>query len=460
MNNVLYFLVGNMGSKLLIFFLVPYYTHVLTTAEYGTADLITTTASLIIPIVTLSITEAVFRFSMDENANLKSLFSNGLLVVGIGCFISFVITQLLGNKNSGGIWNLCCFLIMAESLYNLTAQFVRGVGKTRLYAIGGFIQTLVLVALNIIFLLKFSLGITGYVFSLILSYLCVFLIYTVAGRTYKYIGSFDYKLLKLMLAYSLPMIPNGLSWWAMSYADKYVILVCSGAAANGIYLVSQKIPTVLTMFTTIFHQAWQISAVDEGSKSGKSDFSMMIYNNLQSAMFLCASFIICIVKPLYAIWVSSDYYEAWQSTPMLLLATVFSCLSQFLTVNYMVSKKTIGSLKVTLIGCLVNIILNILTIPRYGIVAAATATFIGYLSTYVVTLFDLRLFSYIPLKKTIGSTLICILQGCFLYLPTLYMVMAEIICMVVQLIMCRDALFSIVGIIKKICESIKHKLLV
>ena len=81
LNNTLYFFVGNMGSKLLIFFLVPYYTYVLSTAEYGTADLITTTASLIIPVVTLSITEAVFRFSMDEKADYKALFSNGLLIV-------------------------------------------------------------------------------------------------------------------------------------------------------------------------------------------------------------------------------------------------------------------------------------------------------------------------------------------------------------------------------------------
>lgn len=458
LNNTLYFFIGNMGSKLLIFFLVPYYTYVLSTAEYGTADLITTTASLIIPVVTLSITEAVFRFSMDEKADYKALFSNGLLIVCIGGVISFVATKTLEDKNIGGVWNLCWILIVAESLYNLAAQFIRGIGKTRLYAIGGFIQTLILVVLNIAFLLKFKLGILGYILAMVISYACVFLVYVIAGKIYMYVGRWNWPLCRKMLRYSLPMIPNGLSWWAMSYADKYVILIFLGAAANGVYLVAQKIPTLLTMFTTIFHQAWQISAVEEGSNKGKSDFSMSVYDNLQAVMFICTSFIIAVVKPLYAVWVSNDYFEAWETTPMLLLATVFSCLSQFLTVNYMVDKKTIGSLKVTLVGCAVNVTLNILLIPHFGIIAAATATFVGYLSTYVVTVFDLKMIGCISIKKISGSILTCIVQMIFLKLPTMYMILVEIACMIVQTAIYKSELQIMQKYGRRICDLVRSKI--
>lgn len=458
LNNTLYFFIGNMGSKLLIFFLVPYYTYVLSTAEYGTADLITTTASLIIPVVTLSITEAVFRFSMDEKADYKALFSNGLLIVCIGGVISFVATKTLEDKNIGGVWNLCWILIVAESLYNLAAQFIRGIGKTRLYAIGGFIQTLILVVLNIAFLLKFKLGILGYILAMVISYACVFLVYVIAGKIYMYVGRWNWPLCRKMLRYSLPMIPNGLSWWAMSYADKYVILIFLGAAANGVYLVAQKIPTILTMFTTIFHQAWQISAVEEGSNKGKSDFSMSVYDNLQAVMFICTSFIIAVVKPLYAVWVSNDYFEAWETTPMLLLATVFSCLSQFLTVNYMVDKKTIGSLKVTLVGCAVNVTLNILLIPHFGIIAAATATFVGYLSTYVVTVFDLKMIGCISIKKISGSILTCIVQMIFLKLPTMYMILVEIACMIVQTAIYKSELQIMQKYGRRVCDLVRSKI--
>lgn len=459
LNNTLYFFVGNMGSKLLIFFLVPYYTYVLSTAEYGTADLITTTASLIIPVVTLSITEAVFRFSMDEKADYKALFSNGLLIVCIGGVISFVATKTLSDKNiAGGVQNLCWILIVAESLYNLAAQFIRGIGKTRLYAVGGFIQTLILVILNIAFLLKLKLGISGYILAMVISYACVFQVYVIAGKIYRYVGRWNWPLLRKMLRYSLPMIPNGLSWWAMSYADKYVILVFLGAAANGVYLVAQKIPTILTMFTTIFHQAWQISAVEEGSNEGKSDFSMSVYDNLQAVMFICTSLIIAMVKLLYAVWVSNDYFEAWETTPMLLLATVFSCLSQFLTVNYMVDKKTMGSLKVTLVGCAVNITLNMLLIPHFGITAAATATFVGYLSTYVVTIFDLKMIDCISIKKISGSVLTCILQMIFLKMPTMYMILVEIVCMIVQMAIYKSELRNMQKYGRKICDSVRRKI--
>ena len=369
--NIGYFLAGNIGSKLLIFLLVPFYTHVLSTEEYGTADLISTTAFMLIPIVTLSITEAVFRFSMDDGVNHKALFSNGIGMVCLGNLILLVTLPVFEQIESLRVYVWLLFaMTFSDGLYNMAAQFVRGKGDTRLYAVGGVVQTVSLISFNLLFLLVFHKGVQGYITSMILSYVLALLFLMIFGRLFRYIGAIDMSLLKQMLVYSIPMIPNGLSWWAMASADKYVIIAYIGTAANGIYLIAQKIPTVLNVFISIFQQAWQISAVDERNSAASKEFNEQIFRYLQLSMFLAASAMIVVLKPLCSVWVSEAYYSAWMYTPILLLATVFSCLLKFMTTNYMVSKRTIGNLKVTVSGCAINLLLNFILIPVMGVIAA------------------------------------------------------------------------------------------
>lgn len=452
LKNIFYFFAGNMGSKILIFLLVPYYTHVLTTAEYGIADLISTTSMLIIPIITLSITEAVFRFSMDKDANMKELFSNGLFVVFIGNILFGFGVLFLKNMNVS--WEYMIFLqmlVLIDSIYNVTAQFIRGKGQTGIYAVSGVVQTCALVILNLWFLLGLKLGIKGYVLAMIISYFIALIYMFVASNIYGFIGKPNICLLRKMLQYSIPMIPSGLSWWGMSSADKYIILSSAGAEINGIYLVAQKIPTILNVFITIFQQAWQIAAVAENeSESGDiQKFSAQIFRYLQMTMFLCASALTCILKPLYAIWVDAAYYSAWECTPLLLLATVYSCMSQFMTTNYIVSKKTIGNLKVTVIGCVTNIILNLILVPQYGMLAAAFTTFIGYLVIFLMTIRDIMKTMIIEISRNrlVISTVILILQAIVLYMPMRFLITLEIFLFILHVYTYRKELHKLIKIL-------------
>ena len=75
---------GTIGSKLLVFFMVRFYTGYLTTAEFGTADIITQTCNLLLPIISLGISNGVFRFAIDSNHDKKSVFSSGLYTITFG----------------------------------------------------------------------------------------------------------------------------------------------------------------------------------------------------------------------------------------------------------------------------------------------------------------------------------------------------------------------------------------
>ena len=94
MKNTIIFTLGNLGSKLISFFLIPLYTNVLTTAEYGVIDLVATVGTVAVPIFTLNICEAVMRFALDKDANTKKITQIGTRVLLIGILVGLSILPI------------------------------------------------------------------------------------------------------------------------------------------------------------------------------------------------------------------------------------------------------------------------------------------------------------------------------------------------------------------------------
>lgn len=118
---------GTFGTKLLVFFMVRFYTAYLSPADYGTADLITQTANLLIPLVSVGITDAVFRFAMDETEDAAGVFTTGLRVILLGCAVLAAAAAAGSRAFSGSAWLLAAF-IAASNLHTLCAQFIRARG--------------------------------------------------------------------------------------------------------------------------------------------------------------------------------------------------------------------------------------------------------------------------------------------------------------------------------------------
>lgn len=406
------FFIGNFGSKLLSFLLVPYYTHVLSTEEYGTADIIQTTVIMLMPLLTFSIAEASLRFAMDKAADKGSVLTNSLAVLFAGSIVLLAFCPLLNLIPILGEYLLVFYISMVTCGFNLIlSQYCRGAGHVKAYAIGGIISTGALVFSNILLLLYFKLGVTGYLISTIASYVVPSIYYCFVIKINKVMGSIDRGLIREMLAYSIPLIPNSIFWWAMTGANKYILVYTVGQAANGLFVVAQKLPSIVNIISSVFMQSWQISAVDESESKDKAKFYSDIFNVLAMTMLLATSFLTAVVKPLYSVWLASEYYEAWKYTTILMLANVFSCFSTFVGVNYIAMKKTSGNLKTALVGGLVNIIISVLAISKFGIYAAAISTMVAFLITWIYRMYDTKRFitlstNYIKIVTVLGIIVI------------------------------------------------------
>ena len=210
-SNTLIFALGTFGSKLLSFFLTRLYTEVLDKSQYGITDLIQQSGNLLLPLVTLGITNAVVRFGLEKGVRKEDVFTTGLLSLFGGIVVLLLFSPLLGAIKllTDYVWLLCLFVFMS-SLRSLCAQFARAQNRVKLFAIDGIISTATTILFNIIYLVVLDWGVFGYIFSIICSdALSVIFLFTVA-KLHRYIRphGLDRKLPKSMLLYAIPLIPN------------------------------------------------------------------------------------------------------------------------------------------------------------------------------------------------------------------------------------------------------------
>ncbi len=195
-----------------------------------------------------------------------------------------------------------------------------------------------------------------------------------------------------MLKYSLPSIPNMLSWWVNSLSDRYIIILFWGAGISGLYTAASKLPSMINLVTSIFQQAWQYSTATEiESEDSKSFFSNIFRGYTYICVLVCGGLLI-INKLLCKILLQSDFYIAWQFVPLLLLAATFGCISTYFGTFYNAVKNNKMLMISTLIGAVNNIILNFILIPKFGGIGAASATAISYFVIMVIRMNNIRKF--------------------------------------------------------------------
>ncbi len=389
--NSITFAAANFGSSILRFIIVPFYTYYMTTAEYGTVDMLTTTVSLMLPIFLMAINEAVLRYTLKKEVNNSKIIMSSFFVMFIGAIVfmlSYFVCELI--KIEKGLWNYFYVILIVQGLYNVLLSYTRGIGKSTLFAAAGILNTVVLLSSNVLLLAGFQMGLTGYMISLLLSFIItdIFLLF-INRTTFNFsVNDIDFRLLRQMLHYSIPLIPTAMMWWVMNASDRYVITWFLGVSATGIYAVSHKIPTVINMLYSIFQQAWQISAVEESTSREKEKFYSNIYEIFCGALFIASSVIILVDKPLIRLVVSSSYENAWKYVPFLVIGAIFSSLAGFLGINYVVVEKTVGAFVTSAVTAAVNWGLNMLLTPVLGMQGTALATLIGFVVLWLIRSID------------------------------------------------------------------------
>ena len=435
--------VGTLGSKLLMYLLVRFYTEVLTNEQYSIASNITETAALIIPIVSLGIGEAIFRFSLDEAYDKKGVFTSGICVSLCGFTALLILSPLLFLTSYFKDYVFIIAIYVVSSItHTVCSQFIRGLNMYRLYALQGLVNTLFTVGYNLLFLIPLKMGIYGYVLAIAAADISASLFIIIAAKLYRYIDvkRVEKSTVRSMLIFALPLIPTTISWWITNVSDRFLVTYFKGDAANGIYAASYKIPTLLTVLVGIFNNAWKYSASSEEGSEDEASFVSSIGDFFTSAMFLVSSALILFSNLIAKIMFSSDFYEARVYIPVLTAAMLFSSLASFAGTIFISHKKSSYSLVTSVIPALVNIILNIILIPlfdgRFAAMGAAIATLVSYMLMYLLkALASKKLLNYkLGLPRVLIFSVILFISAAFMSIGGAYCYAVSAVCLVLTAI--------------------------
>ncbi len=406
--DTLIFAIGSFGSKILMLFLTRLYTHNISSGDNSTKSLLEQTATFLIPIATLSIADAVLRYGLDRDYKKKEIYTSACLVEAAGLLATVLLSPLLNFlPYAHGYVLLLVAYIIASAFRQLNSQFVRSRNMLKLFALDGILATLSLFVFNVIFISVLHLGVLGFMLSAILSDFCSAVFLFIVAKLWKFLGRryINPEVIKTMLRFSIPMIPTAILWTITEFSDRVFVRYMTnahspdvGAAAAGVYDAASKVPHLISMVSTIFFQAWNMSAITASKSKDKSDFYEKIFSAYQSMIFVGAAFMIAFVKLLCNILIDSStdpsYARAFEFTPILIIGVLTMTLNQFLSSIYTATQKTTHSFWTSLVAAGSNLILNAVLIYQWGVQGAVIATFISYFLCYIVRIIDTRKLIY------------------------------------------------------------------
>lgn len=419
--NTIIIFIGKASTQLISFLLLPLYTSYIITSEYGYVDLITTYVSLIVLVITLELDLAAFRFLIDyrdDEQGKKKVVTNVFLcliittIVFLVCF--FIINKFLKFKYA----DLILLIIIANVFSSVVLQIARGLGKNIDYSIACIIGGITTILLNVILIVGLGYGGKGLLITMAVSNVSISLYLIFKLKIHKMIDlkHRDKKIIKNLLKYSIPLIPNQISWWIIDASDRTIVSMFLGIASNGIYSIANKIPTILNGIYSVFHLSWSEQASIHFEEEGKEKyFSTVINNGIKIFGSICL-LMITGMPLIFDVFINSNYKESYYQIPILLLGILANIIMSLISVVYVAKKLSNELAKTSIITAAINIIVNLILIKFIGLYAASISTLIAYLSVMINRWFNIKKYITIELdKKMVIVLLLCLSISMYIY---------------------------------------------
>lgn len=378
--------IGNLSTKAISFFLLPLYTAILSTHEYGVIDYIITLSMFCVPCISFLMDEAIFRFLIDcKNKEEKSIIiSNSFILVFIGIILFLVIIYpILVYVKYKYIWCLILFVI-SDIIATMISALLRGIGRTDAFAVYNFISSTIQIILNVIFIAVFYWGIEGMLSAMIIGRVVATFVYIICLKLWQYINlkKINIPKIKEMLKYAIPLIPNRVSWLIINLSSRIVIMNIMTSGALGIYAISSKFANLMDMIYGFFYQSWKESSARVLQSNDRDDFYNLVYKYLKGFMYSIVLLITSFMPIIFKFLIADTYSEAILYVPILLLATYFSNISGFYGGIFTAYKDTKIMGTSTIVAALINLVLMFIIINFWGLYAVAISALIANVVVY------------------------------------------------------------------------------
>lgn len=432
--------IGKICTQLITFFLLPLYTNILSTEEYGIVDLLNTLVFLLIPIITFQVEQAIFREliqSRNDEESKSKIISNGIFSVILQCIFFLLICIFIKDFINNDYIFYLIINVIAYVFSSVFLQIARGLGDNKKYSFGSFISAASTIVFNILFLLYFELRATGMLLGVFAGQIICSVYLFISLRLYSYIKitKFDFNVIKNLWKYSLPLIPNAICWWIFSASDRVIVSYALGLGMNGILSAASKFSSVYVTLYNVFNVSWTESISLHIDDEDIEQYFNKTFNIVLKIFGSLAIVILAFMPFAYPILINENYSMGYNIVPILILSSFFQVLIGLISVVYIAKKNTKSIASTSIFSAFINIIVHILLIKYIGIYAAAVSTFASYFIMSMYRLWDTnKKYFKVAINRNIIIFFVClfIFVAIFYYIENLAI---QAICMIIALVM-------------------------
>lgn len=382
-SNTLLLSIGVILNKGIQFIMIPLFSRWLSTEDYGNFDLYSTYVTLLIPIITLACSDAVFRFGIEENdiANKSKYISSGFTIMITNFFITCNVVMIIYVKSKWIFAVPFILLVFAETLNNFLQGYMRSIRKLNIYAACSTLSSVLVFLFVYIFVYRNGLGLYGMILGYSLGYLGndIFIILTTKFTRYIRLNKISFKTVKKILSYSYALIPNNVSWWIINVSDRWVIKYFLNSTSNGIYALSAKIPNFCTSIFSVFSISWQEAAIDSIDLEKRNEYFTRVYNRLLDVLLSVCAVVLSCNYIFFGIIFDMRYSAGQKYAPILVTSALFGAIAQFYGGIQISQKRPKANGLTTMIAAFVNISSHILLVNLIGLYAASISTLLSNL---------------------------------------------------------------------------------
>lgn len=398
--NTAILMIGNFSSKILVFILVPLYTHYLLPSDYGRVDLYLTVLSMMYIVFSLQSIESAFRFVQDckSKEEIESMISNAIATAFSGILIFSIIMIIYGWLTSFE-YSYWAIAFVASSIYsNMFLHTIRGMNKTTSYVIVSVISTVISVGCNILFIVGIGLGALSLLITpIIVNVSIISMVFVFLGlNKYWKISALNFRVIRNQLKFSLPLIPNALCVWLLSSVGHFVLLFYYTTTEVGLLAFTLKFPLLLSTIGTIFLMAWQVSIVSSFNSKDKDNYASGVFNEF-AFLFLSSMIIILPVIKIAIFALMGDLYiETWIYIPVFFTGVIVSIFAQVYNLGFYGAKKTNEVFIGSIIAASTYIILALILTKPLSILGVGIAYSISELVRWIYI--NKRVSKYLKIK--------------------------------------------------------------
>lgn len=407
MRDIGVYAIGNIGSKLITFLMVPLYTYfVHDTGDFGYYDVCLTVCLLLLPFFTLQLRDGAFRFLLDcdDETQRRRIVSFVARTMASSLVITLLVATVLALFTDIQHLGYAVGLLIAMSLQEVYSQVFRGLGNNRAFVMVGILSALGIGVFSVIFVAYLHWGIRGIFLANIIARLLALMLVEAKVRLITRHTSWNIRIGKVgrdIIRYTLPLLPGSLCWWLTGSSDRLFVTHFLGLDVNGVYAVAIRFTGIINTLAIIFYQAWQETAILQYHSPDRDRFFSRMFNSYIFLLGIILVGYVFLLKVNYGWLVAPQYHQSLNYIYPLGLSAVLFALSAFFDMGYQCAKDTSRTLPAIVLSAVINVILNFMLIKPLGVYGVILTQVITYTVLFTYRWHDMR--RYFVLKSSSRS---------------------------------------------------------